>query len=235
MMKAGRIINIAFFFISFCFPQSLLTKNQKITSNLGFSSGIYANYGSSNFEVDGFVRIENNIGMFIESSSVLSYLDGYAIYSSIGFLKKLSPSSLLGAGFSNYFEQDNNLDELFIGSSFSSLTTFIFFDISNFQKINVMGILDANHFLPKISYDIFLIGILSQELNQLGGDLFINFSKLTKNRILYGYIFSIERFDSQRLEKKVYQKNGVEYDKVFSSSIIQYGFYHNFYIGFNFF
>ena len=98
-----------------------------------------------------------------------------------------------------------------------------------------MGILDVNHFFPKISYDIFLIGILGRELNQLGGDLFINFSKLTKNRILYGYIFSLERFESQKLEKKVYQKNGVEYDKLFPSSIIQYGFYNNFYIGLNFF
>ena len=139
MMKAGRIINIAFFFISFCFPQSLLTKNQKITSNLGFSSGIYANYGSSNFEVDGFVRLENKIGMFIESFSALNYLDGYAIYSSVGFLKKLSPSSLLGAGFSNYFEQGNNLNELFIGSSVSSLTTFIFFELSNLLSVTKAG------------------------------------------------------------------------------------------------
>ena len=235
MMKAGRNINLAFLFFSFCFSQSSLTKYQKITNNFGFSSGIYANYGSSSLGLDGFLRIENNNGRFIESTFDLNYLDGYAVHSFIGFLENISSSSLLGAGISNYFEQDNNLNELFIGGSFSSLTTFIFFNISNLQKINAMGILDANHFLPKISYDIFLIGILSQELNELGGDLFINFSKLTKNRILYGYIFSIERIDSQRLEKKVYQKNGVEYDKVFSSSIIQYGFYHNFYIGFNFF
>ena len=98
-----------------------------------------------------------------------------------------------------------------------------------------MGILDVNHFLPKISYDIFLIGTISQELNQLGGDLFINFSKLTKNRILYGCILSLERFESNRLEKKAFQKNGVEYEKFLPSSIIQYGFYNNFYIGFNFF
>lgn len=235
MMKAGRNINLAFLFISLCSSQSSLTKNQKITNNLGFSSGVYANYGSSNFEVDGFVRLENNIGMFIESFSAINYLDGYAFYSSVGFLKKLSPSSLLGAGFSNYFEQGNNLNELFIGSSVSSLTTFIFFELFNFQKINAMGILDVNHFLPKISYDIFLIGTLSQELNQLGGDLFINFSKLIKNRILCGYIFSLERFESQRIEKKAYQKNGVEYEKFSLSPTTQYGFYNNFYIGFNFF
>ena len=234
-MKAGRNINLAFFLLSFCFSQSSLTKNQKITNNLGFSSGVYANYGSSNLEVDGFVRIENNTGMFVESSFFLNYLDGYAIFSSIGFLKKLSPSYLLGAGFSNYFEQGNNLNELFIGSSVSSLTTFIFFELPDFQEVNAMGILDVNHFLPKISYDIFLIGTLSQELNQLGGDLFINFSKLTKNRILYGCTFSLERFESQRLEKKAYQKNGVEYEKFFPYSIIQHGFYNNFYIGFNFF
>ena len=234
-MKSSKNIFLIVLFVSICHSQSLLARNQKIMNNLGFSSGIYANYGSSSLGVDGFLRIENNNGMFIESTFDLNYLDGYAVHSFIGFLENISSSSLLGAGFSNYFEQDNNLNELFIGSSFSSLTTFIFFDISNFQKINAMGILDANNFLPKISYDIFLIGILSQELNQLGGDLFLNFSKLTKNRIMYGYILSIERFDSQRLEKKVYQKNGIEYDKVFSSPIIQYGFYHNFYIGFNFF
>ena len=234
-MNSGRNIVLAVLFFSLCYSQSSLTRNQKIKNSLGFSSGIYANYGSSNLEVDGFVRIENNTGMFVESSSVFNYSDGYTIYSSIGFLKKLSLSSMFGVGFSNYFDQDGTLNELFIGSSISYLTTFIFFDLSNFQKTDAMMILDVNHFIPKISYDIFLIGTSSQELNKIGGDLFINFSKLTKNRISYGCILSLERFESQRLEKKAFQKNGVEYEKFFPYPNVQYGFYNNFYIGFNFF
>ena len=68
-MKSSKNIFLIVLFVSICHSQSLLARNQKIMNNLGFSSGIYANYGSSSLGVDGFLRIENNNGMFIESCS----------------------------------------------------------------------------------------------------------------------------------------------------------------------
>ena len=222
--------------ITLCFCQNSTTKNQNLKYDLGLTSGIYANYGSSNFELDGFVRLQSKGGLFIESLTVTDFFSNSIVNNSVGMMKPLSSSVLFGAGYSNYYEKDNEiLHELFIGISIASITNFIFFDVFNSYKPNALGIIDMNQLVPNLYFDFSLIGVVSEELEELGGDLFLNFSKLTKKRFAYGYILSRERFEDENIVKRKFKKDGVDYEKSIQVPLVNYDIFHNFYIGLNLF
>tara|TARA_Y100001970_G_C14049632_1_gene758212 strand:- start:47 stop:760 length:714 start_codon:yes stop_codon:yes gene_type:complete len=219
-----------------CYCQNSTIKNQNLKNKLGLTSGIYANYGSSNFEIDGFARLNSKDGFFIESLAITDFFSSLVVNNSIGLMKPISSSVLSGAGYSNYYEKDSEvIHELFIGISIASITNFIFFDVFNAYKPNALGIIDMNQLVPNLYFDFSLIGVVSQELDEVGGDLFLNFSKLTKNGFAYGYIFSRERFEDENTVKRKFKKNGIEYEKFIQVPLVNYDIFHNFYIGLNLF
>ena len=180
--------------------------------------------------------MHSNNGLFIESLVVTDFFSSFAVNNSIGLMKPISESVLSGAGYSNYYEQDSEvIHELFIGISIASITNFIFFDVFNSYKPNALGIIDMNQLVPNLYFDFSLIGVVSEELEELGGDLFLNFSKLTKKRFVYGYILSRERFEDQNILKRKFKKDGIDYEKSIQVSVVNYDVFHNFYIGLNLF
>jgi len=180
--------------------------------------------------------LHSNNGLFIESLVVTDFFSSFAVNNSIGLMKPISESVLSGAGYSNYYEQDSEIiHELFIGISIPSITNFIFFDVSSAYKPNFLGIIDINQLVPNLYFDFSLIGFISQELDEFGGDFFLNFSKLTKNRIDYGYIISRERFEDENIVKRKFKKDGVDYEKSIQVPLVNYDIFHNFYIGLNLF
>ena len=46
-------------------------QNNPIPENeFGMSSGVYANFGTSDFEIDGFFEIQTRSGLFLETSGI---------------------------------------------------------------------------------------------------------------------------------------------------------------------
>ena len=234
----------------FCFSQDLSQNNQNLNNSYTFTSASFFNYGTSGYEIDGFIEFQIKNRFFIESS--ISYEIGNSFNfgdhtlrfsPSIGAIKNLTKGSHAVGGLSNYTElNDNNLNELFVGLISKYLTGILYVGIGGSLAPNFLGIVDINSFLKnKIPLDIsimttyFISSIDGKankgNTNKKGLDTFVRFSKDYNSGISVGYNFSHERYET--FESRIFQKSGGQtFEK--NISIIDRGFFHTIHLGYMF-
>ena len=234
----------------FCFSQDLSQNNQNLNNSYTFTSASFFNYGTSGYEIDGFIEFQIKNRFFIESS--ISYEIGNSFNfgdhtlrfsSSIGAIKNITKGSHAVGGFSNYTERNNDyLNELFVGIISKHLTGILYVGIEGSLAPNFLGIVDINSFLKnKIPLDIsimttyFISSIDGKankgNTNKKGLDTFVRFSKDYHSGISIGYNLSHERYET--FESRIFQKSGGQtFEK--NISIIDRGFFHTIHLGYMF-
>ena len=237
----------------FCFSQDLSQNNQNLNNSYTFTSASFFNYGTSGYEIDGFIEFQIKNRFFIESS--INYEIGnrlnltfrndqtISFNSSIGSMKIITKDLYAVGGFSNYIELKNdNLNELFIGLISKSMTGILYVGIEGSLAPNFLGIVDINSFLKnKIPLDISIMTTYSTSsiegkanrgnINEKGLDTFIRFSKDYHSGMSVGYNFSHERYET--FESRIFQKSGGQtFEK--NISIIDSGLFHTFHVGYTF-
>ena len=236
-----------------CFSQDMSQKNQNLNNFYTITSASFFNYGTSGYEIDGFIEFQMKNMFFIESS--INYEIGnrlslnfgndhtYSLSSSLGAMKNITKSSHVVGGFSNYTERNNdNLNELFAGMISKYLTGIFYVGIGGSSAPNFLGIVDINFFLKNnIPLDIsIMITYLTSSIegrvnkgntNEKGLDTFLRFSKDYNSGVSVGYNLSHERYETS--ESRIFQKSGGQtFEK--NISIIGIGFFHTFYLGYTF-
>ena len=198
----------------------------------GMSSGIYANFGTSDFEIDGFFEIQTKSGLFLETSGITQLGTNTTLNTSLGLMQVVSPDLLLGGGYSNYHEINSNdmLHEEFLGLNSKSITGVVFLGLEGGLSPNYLGILNLNGLFPGLIFDSSIIGIASQGLEEFGYDIFFNISRTSSYGLSYGYSLSSERFEDQ--QTRTYNKQG--YTKTFTIPVSSQGIFNTVFIGINF-
>ncbi len=235
----------------FCSSQDLSQNNENLNNSYTFTSASFFNYGTSGYEIDGFIEFQIKNRFFIESS--INYEIGNSFNfrndhtlgfsSSIGAIKNITKGSLAVGGLSNYTElNNNNLNELFVGMISKYLTGILYVGIEGSLAPNLLGIVDINSFLKnKIPLDISIMTTYSTSsiegrvnkgnTNEKGLDTFVRFSKDYHSGISVGYNFSHERYET--FESRIFKKSGGQtFDK--NISIIDSGFFHTIHLGYMF-
>ena len=149
-----RYLFILIMFLSVLLGQKSISTSSIVENNIGIASGIFANFGTSAIEMDGYIELQTKSGLFLESSAIAQSIEHSTINTSIGIMNKVSPGLFLVGGYSNYLEiRNSTLNEAFMGYSSNSTTGVVFFGLSSEISPNYLGIINLNSFLPKISYD----------------------------------------------------------------------------------
>ena len=235
----------------FCFSQDLSQNSQNLNNSYTFTSASFFNYGTSGYEIDGFIEFQIKNRFFIESS--INYEIGnsfnfrndhtLSFSSSIGAIKNITKGSHAVGGFSNYTELNNdNLNELFVGMISKYLTGILYVGIEGILAPNFLGIVDINSFLKNnIPLDISVMFIYTPLSNEekvnkgntidKGFDTFLRFSKEYASGISIGYNLSQERYETPKMF--TYQKPG-GYTYQISRSINEIGLFHTFHVGYTF-
>ena len=78
-----------------CFSRDNAQKNQNLNSSLVINSASFFNYGTSGYEIDGFIEFQRNNRLFIESS--INYEMGNRFILNFGNSQTLSFTSSFGA------------------------------------------------------------------------------------------------------------------------------------------
>ena len=235
----------------FCFSQDLSQNNQNLNNSYTFTSASFFNYGTSGYEIDGFIEFQIKNRFFIESS--INYEIGnsfnfrndhtLSFSSSIGAIKNITKGSHAVGGLSSYTELNNdNLNELFVGMISKYLTGILYVGIEGSLAPNFLGIVDINSFLKNdIPLDISVMFTYTPSLNEeklnkgntkeKGFDTFLRFSKEYASGISIGYNLSQERYETPKLF--TYQKPG-GYTYQINRSINEIGLFHTFHVGYTF-
>ena len=234
----------------FCFSQENVLESQNLNSSYSMNSASFFNYGTSGYEIDGFIEFQMNNRFFIESS--INYEIGnrfnlnfgdnqtLGLNSSFGALKPITKSLYVIGGLSNYTELNNdNLNEIFFGTISRYLTTILYVGIEGRFAPNILGIVDINSFLKvdipinisiMITHAFSSIGKQVGKLNadQNGRDIYFRISNEYNSGISIGYNFSRERYET--FESLTFQKLGGE---TFGKNMpyTETGFFHTSYIG----
>jgi hypothetical protein len=146
-------------------------------------------------------------------------------------MNEVAPSLLIGGGYSNYLEIDNDvLNEVFFGASSSSITGVAFIGLGSELSPNYLGTLNLNSFFPFLSIDSSVMCILSKEINEFGYDIFFNMSKTVGSGLSYGYSLSSERYEDE--ERRTFNKQG--HSKTFTVPVTDQGLFISFFIGWTF-
>ncbi len=235
----------------FCFSQDNAQKNQNLNSSLVINSASFFNYGTSGYEIDGFIEFQRNNRFFIESSVNYEIGDRFnlnfgdnqslSFSSSLGAMKPITKSLYAIGGLSNYTELNNdNLNEVFFGTISRYLTTILYVNIKGVLAPNFLGILDINSFLKvniPINISIMTTYTSSSIEKQMGKwnsdengmDTYFRISKEYNSGISIGYNFSRERYET--FDSRTFQKLGGE---TFVKNIpyTETGFFHTINIGF---
>ena len=237
----------------FCFSQDNALRNQKLNSSYAINSASFFNFGTSGYEIDGFIEFQMNNRFFIESSInyelgnrfSLKFGDNQTLgfNSSLGAIKPITKSLYAIGGFSNYTEVNNdNLNEIFLGTISRYLTTILYVGIAGGLAPNFLGIVDINSFLKvnipinisiMITYTSSSFGkqVAKWNPDENGMDTYLRISKEYNSGISIGYNFSRERYES--FETRTFQKLGGE-TFVKNMPYTETGFFHTTYIGFLF-
>ena len=219
-IKKMRYLLFLFCFFSNLPAQKSIQVSPVSEEQIGMASGFYINYGTAGTEADGYIELQSKSGLFIESSGVTQFSDLGTINTSIGFIDEFSIDQFIVAGYSNYFEVNASvLNEIFLGYSSSKMTHVVFLGLVGEISPNYLGILNLNSFLPNVSFDSSLMGIISQDLNEFGYDLFLNVTKTFSSGFTYGVSASNERYEAE--ESRTYNKNGNE--KTFTIPVVRQG------------
>ena len=215
-----RYLFILITFLSMLLGQKSIQTSPIAENNIGIASGLFANYGTSGIEMDGYVELQTKSGLFLESSAITQLTEQSTINTSIGMMNKLSPDLFLIGGYSNYLEISNStLNEVFIGYSSNSTTGIVFLGLSSEIAPNYLGIINLNSFFPKISFDLSITGTISEEMNELGYDFFLNMTKTLDSGFTFGSSISSERYED--VEEQIFKKQGNE--KTFNVPVILQG------------
>ena len=228
--KAG----LFFIMIAIGAAQSVEQGSNILQSNLGTGAGGFINVGTDGLEIDGVFEIQTRNGLFGEAW--VSQLDmdaetNTALNTSAGIMKEISPGLILGGGYSNYTEINNDmLHELFFGANHNLFTGVVFLGIGNELSPNFLGIADLNSLFPSIPVDLSLMGIYSKNFDENGYDLFIRASRTFATGLSLGYAFSRERYEDE--ESRTFTKQGNT--KTFTVPVTAEGYFNTIYIGFTF-
>jgi len=223
-----RYLFILTTFLSLLLGQKLNSTSPIVGNNIGIASGIFANYGTSGIELEGYLELQTKSGLFLESSVITQSTEQSTINTSIGIMNEVSPDLFLVGGYSNYLEISNStLNEAFIGYSSNSTTGVVFFGLSSEISPNYLGIINLNSFYPKISFDLSITGTISEEMNKLGYDLFLNMTKTFDSGFTFGSSISSERYED--VEVRTFKKQGNE--KTFNVPVILQGGFISFFMG----
>ena len=226
-----RYLFILIMFLSVLLGQKLISTSSIVENNIGIASGIFANFGTSAIEMDGYIELQTKSGLFLESSAITQSIEHSTINTSIGLMNKVSPGLFLVGGYSNYLEiRNSTLNEAFMGYSSNSTTGVVFFGLSSEISPNYLGIINLNSFFPKISFDLSITGTISQEMNELGYDVFLNMTKTLDSGFTFGSSISSERYED--VEEQIFKKQGNE--KTFNVPVILQSESITFFIGWAF-
>ncbi len=229
--KKIRYLLFLICFSSILSAQKSIQVNPVSEKQIGIASGIYINYGTAGPEADGYVELQSRSGLFIESSAITQFSDLGTLNTSIGLMKEYSTDLFILGGYSNYFELEGSLlNEVFFGYSSSTMTSVVFFGLGSEISPNYLGILNLNSFLPSVSFDSSLMGIISQDSNEFGYDLFLNVIKTFSSGFTYGISTSNERYEDE--ESRTINKNGNE--KTYSVPVVRQGPSISFFVGWTF-
>ena len=201
-------------------------------NQFGMSSGIFANFGTSDFEIDGFFEIQTRSGLFLETSGITQLDNNTTLNTSLGFMREVLPNMLMGGGYSNYTEFNSNdvLNEVFFGFNSKSITGVVFLGLGSELSPNYLGILNLNALIPELMFDSSIIGVASEQLGEFGSDIFFNISTTSSYGFSLGYSLSIERYEDQ--QTRTFTKQG--HTKTFIVPVSSKGFFNTIYIGINF-
>ena len=211
--------------------QKALQSNSIFKNKIGIDAGLFANYGNSGFEVDGFFEVQTRGGIFVETYGITQWnLNSTIINTSVGIMNEFSSNITMGGGYSNYFEINNGiLHELFIGASSNFIAGAIYVGLSSNFPINYFGLVNLNEIFTTF-FDATITTTISNELDQLGFDIFLNLSKTFESGLTLGYIISSERYEDK--EELSYSKDG--YSKNYMIPVISQGVFNTIFIGWNF-
>ena len=201
-------------------------------NQFGMSSGIFANFGTSDFEIDGFFEIQTRSGLFLETSGITQLDKNTTLNTSLGFMREVLPNMLMGGGYSNYIEFNSNdvLNEVFFGFNSKSITGVVFLGLGSELSPNYLGILNLNALIPELMFDSSIIGVASEQLGEFGSDIFFNISTTSSYGFSLGYSLSSERYEDQKT--RTFTKQG--HTKTFTMPVSSKGFFNTIYIGINF-
>ena len=226
-----RYLFILITFLSMLLGQKSIQTTPITENNIGIATGLFVNYGTSGIELDGYFELQTKSGLFLESSAITQITEQSTINTSIGIMNEVSPDLFLVGGYSNYLEISNStLNEAFIGYSSNSTTGVVFFGLSSEISPNYLGIINLNSFYPKISFDLSITGTISEEMNKLGYDLFLNMTKTFDSGFTFGSSISSERYED--VEIRTFKKQGNE--KTFNVPVILQGRSISFFMGWTF-
>lgn len=230
-IKKIRYLLILICFLSVLPAQKSIQVSPVSEKQIGMASGLYINYGTAGAEADGYVELQSRSGLFIESSAITQFNNLGTLNTSIGLMKEYSTDLFIVGGYSNYFEIDESLlNEVFLGYSSSTMTSVVFLGLGGEISPNYLGILNLNSFLPNVSFDSSLMGIISQDLNEFGYDLFLNVTKTFSSGFTYGVSTSNERYEAE--ESRTFSKNGNE--KTFTTPVVHQGSFISMFVGWTF-
>ena len=226
-----RYLFIMITFLSMLLGQKSIQTTPITENNIGIATGLFVNYGTSGIELDGYFELQTKSGLFLESSAITQITEQSTINTSIGIMNEVSADLFLVGGYSNYLEISNStLNEAFIGYSCNSITGVVFFGLSSEISPNYLGIINLNSFYPKISFDLSITGTISEEMNKLGYDLFLNMTKTFDSGFTFGSSISSERYED--VEIQTFKKQGNE--KTFNFPVILQGRSISFFMGWTF-
>ena len=228
MYKNFHTFIFIFLILEFCQAQ----KNNLLDTSSDYGAGVFTNFGSDGFEVDGYVEADLFKGLFFELG--ISQIDFdeeslVQIAPSFGFAYQFKNNISMGLGYSLYTDFENtgdNDDEIFLGSILGPITGIISYDI-NTKFFNYLFIVDLN-FGPFKSLPVSL-----SSYNYIEDDNFdfnFRFEKNLYNNLNIGYIISRERYDYEPLFQS--KTKGKNYNKYGNSLVSKdEAFFHTFYLG----
>ena len=228
--KAG----LFFLMIAIGPAQSVDQGSNMLQSKLGTGAGGFINVGTNGLEMDGFFEIQTRNGLFGEAWVSQLDMDAEtitALNTSAGIMREISPSLILGGGYSNYTEINNDmLHEMFFGANLNFFTGVVFLGIGGELSPNFLGIADLNTLFSSIPMDFSLMGIYSENFDESGYDLFFRASRTFATGLSLGYTFSRERYEDE--ESRTFTKQG--HTKTFTVPVPAEGYFNTIYIGFTF-
>ena len=227
-------IGLFFLMIAVGSAQSVEQGSNMLQSKLGTGAGGFINAGTDGLEIDGFFEIQTRNGLFGEvwvSQLDMDAETNTALNTSAGIMREISPGFILGGGYSNYTEINNDmLHEMFFGANLNIFTGVVFLGVGDELSPNFLGIADLNTPFPSIQVDLSLMGIYSENFDESGYDLFFRASRTFATGLSLGYTFSRERYEDE--ETRTFTKQG--HTKTFTVPVPAEGYFNTIYIGFTF-
>ena len=230
-IKKMRYLIILIITLSILVGQKSNQSNPISENQIGIASGIFVNYGNAGTEVDGYFEVQTKSGLFLESSGISQLGENTTLNTSIGIMHESSPGLLMGGGYSNYLEINNEvLHEAFIGLSSNLISGVAFIGLGSELSPNYLTTLNLNSIFPNLIFDYSVMLIMSKDIDEFGHDIFFNISKTYGSGLSFGYTISSERYEDE--ETITFNKQG--YSKTFKIPVTAQGTFISLFIGWTF-